>query len=193
MSRLLIIDNYDSFTFNLVYYFCELGIQPMVVKNDFAPTLTKKTREFIDSFEYLVISPGFGSPKDSGICMEILRVFGRYKKILGVCLGMQCIAQAFGGEIAQLPSPLHAQTALCNFLPNPLCKGISSPLKVGLYHSLFVKSLGECQLLGYIQFQNPQIPMILKHKALAIYGIQFHPESLLSKKGKKLLQNFLHI
>ncbi|MGI0405979.1 anthranilate synthase component II [Helicobacter himalayensis] len=197
-KKLLLIDNYDSFSFNLFYYFCELGVRPVVVKNDFAPKLTKEVRDFVADFEYIVISPGFGSPKDSLICLEILKEFSAHKKILGVCLGMQCIASVFGGKVSEMPSPMHAKSALCEFRENALTRGIPNPFKVGLYHSLFVEKCGECEILGFakIAFDTSKvctkdIPMILKHKEYSVYGVQFHPESLLSTYGKELLQNFL--
>ncbi|MDE5592066.1 MAG: aminodeoxychorismate/anthranilate synthase component II, partial [Helicobacter sp.] len=176
-----------SFTYNLYYYFQELGALIQVVKND-----SLLQDDFVESFDFIVISPGFGSPKDSGSSLEILHKFS-HKKILGVCLGMQCIAESFGGKVEEMRSPMHAKTMICEFVPNPLCKFIKKPLQVALYHSLYVSKLGECQMLGFIIRDFVQIPMIIKHKNLDIYGVQFHPESILQVQGKQILKNFLEL
>ena len=186
--KILIIDNYDSFTYNLYYYLLELNVKPLVIKNDFNFDFN-----FLDSFDAFIISPGFGSPLDSGISMDVIKEFAPRKKILGVCLGHQCIASAFGGKVEKMKKPLHAKNALCYFLPNELCKGIKNPFKVALYHSLFVSDLGDCDCLGYANIDNEKIPMILKHKSYRTYGVQFHPESILQNNGKILLSNFLSI
>lgn len=185
-KKLIIIDNYDSFTYNLYFYFCELGVKPVVVKNDFLPL--KKALKFIKKYDYIVISPGFGTPQDAGISKEVIKHFKKSKKILGVCLGHQCIAEAFGGEVKEMEAPLHAKSMECEFQKSKITKGLKKPLIVGLYHSLFVSDLGECELLGYTK---EKIPMIIKHKKYDIYGVQFHPESILQKQGKKILKNFL--
>lgn len=190
--KLLIVDNYDSFTYNLYYYFCELGIKPCVVENDFKKNI-QDAQEFLNTFDYFVISPGFGSPKDSGLSIPIIQTFAPFKKILGVCLGHQCIAVAFGGFVIEMPNPLHAKNAICYFNKNPLCKNIKNPIKVALYNSLFVSDLGDCEMLGYSLLWNMKIPMILKHKFYNTYGIQFHPESILQENGKKILNNFLRL
>lgn len=184
-AKILLIDNYDSFTYNLYYYFLTLGAKIQVIKNDV--TIEKK---FVESFSHLVISPGFGSPKDSGISLSILRNFP-HKKTLGVCLGMQCIAEVYGGKVEQMDTPLHAKSMLCEFIPNKLCQNITKPFKVALYHSLYVSKLGECQMLGFITKNHHKIPMIIQHKHFPLYGIQFHPESILQSQGKQLLHNFL--
>lgn len=188
--KLLLIDNYDSFTYNIYYYLYELGIKPQVCKNDFAKSL-QEVRDFVDSFDYIVISPGFGSPKDSGLSIPIIQAFAPHKKILGVCLGHQCIATAFGGKVEKMPTPMHAKSTSCFFTPNALCNGISSPFQVALYHSLFVSELGKCQELGFAHIKGLKIPMILKHKHYQTYGVQFHPESILGHNGKMILKNFL--
>ena len=187
-KKLIIIDNYDSFTYNLYYYFCALGIKPVVVKNDFLPL--KEALNFIKKFEYIVISPGFGSPQDAGISKSVIKHFAKKKKILGVCLGHQCIAEVFGGEVKEMEVPLHAKQKQCDFKKSKLTKGLKKPLIVGLYHSLYVYNLGECKLLCAT---DEKIPMIIKHKKYKIYGVQFHPESILQKQGKKILKNFLKV
>lgn len=188
--KLLLIDNYDSFTYNLYYYFCELGITPQVVKNDFVCDINE-AKEFLDSFSAFVLSPGPGTPLESGVCLEIIKKYAGVKKILGVCLGHQCIATAFNGAVKQLPQPLHAKAMSCICTKSPFTKGLGNSFQVGLYHSLYVSNLGECEMLGYVEKWGIKIPMLLKHKHTLTYGVQFHPESILTHKGKKLLENFL--
>lgn len=189
--RVLLVDNYDSFTFNLEYYLKELGAKVRVVKNDFVPIA--EAIEFTKSFDCLMISPGFGTPLDSGISLELIKVFAPKKNILGICLGHQCIAHVFGGMVEKMKSPMHAKSALCYHIPNLLTKGIKNPFKVALYHSLYVSSLGDCTMLGYSIIGAKKIPMVLKHKYYNTYGVQFHPESILQESGKRLLKNFLKL
>ena len=189
--RVVLVDNYDSFTYNLEYYLKELGAKVCVVKNDFAPL--EEAIEFVESFDVLMISPGFGTPLDSGLSLKLIETFAPKKNILGVCLGHQCIAQVFGGTIERMEKPMHAKKAQCYFLPNALLRGLKSPFEVALYHSLFVKELGECDMLGYAFIGDKKIPMLLKHKHYNTYGVQFHPESILQQQGKKILNNFLHL
>ncbi|MCI5968881.1 aminodeoxychorismate/anthranilate synthase component II [Helicobacter sp.] len=189
--RVLLVDNYDSFTYNLEYYLKELGAKVCVVKNDFAPIA--EAIAFVESFDCLMISPGFGTPLDSGLSLELIQTFASWKNILGVCLGHQCIAQAFGGKVERMEKPMHAKNALCYFVPNALTKGIRNPFKIALYHSLYVSELGDCEMLGYSVVGEKKIPMVLKHKRYNTYGVQFHPESILQENGKKLLKNFLKL
>ena len=189
--RVLLVDNYDSFTYNLVYCLKGLGAKVCVVKNDFA-TLEQAVA-LAETFDALVISPGFGTPLDSGLSLELIKTFAPRKNILGVCLGHQCIAHVFGGRVERMESPMHAKSALCYHVPNALVRGITNPFEVALYHSLFVSDLGACVMLGYSIIGNKTIPMILKHRHFNTYGVQFHPESILQECGKKLLKNFLHL
>ncbi|WP_299548052.1 aminodeoxychorismate/anthranilate synthase component II [uncultured Helicobacter sp.] len=189
--RVLLVDNYDSFTYNLDYYLKELGVKVCVVKNDFAPI--SKAVVFAEDFDCLMISPGFGSPLDSGISLELLKVFAPSKNILGICLGHQCIAQVFGGKVEKMQEPMHAKRTLCYHYPNALTQGIKNPFKVALYHSLYVSKLGDCEMLGYSILQGQKIPMLLKHKRYNTYGVQFHPESILQESGKRILKNFLKL
>ncbi len=229
-KKVLIIDNYDSFTYNIVYLLSTLGIKPQIVPND-TPLLHLKKL----IFSHLIISPGPSHPLDSGVCLEAIKTFAPTHKILGICLGHQCIAQAFGGEVISMPNPTHAKSAglhfvpnplfvapthkilgIClghqciaqafggevismpnpthaksaglHFVPNPLFEGIPQGIQVALYHSLYVSKLGECEALGYSEHN---VLMVLKAKGYDCYGVQFHPESILQQKGKRLMKNFL--
>lgn len=190
--KLLIVDNYDSFTYNLYYYFCELGVRPQVVKNDFVKEIAE-SRDFLETFDAFVLSPGFGGPSDSGVCRDLIREFSTEKKILGVCLGCQCIASVFGGVVCEMPEPIHGKSLMCECLKNPLTDGLGRTFKVGLYHSLYVSDLGECEMLGFIRKWDKKIPMIIRHRECLVYGIQFHPESILQEGGKRILKNFLKL
>lgn len=183
--QVIMIDNYDSFTYNVIYLLKELGTNPIVLQNNCSLQELQS-----HDFSHLVISPGPSSPLDSGICLEAITHFAPTKKILGICLGHQCIAVAFGGEVIGLDNPIHAKKGIMDFRENPLFKGISSPLEVALYHSLHVSKLGACEALGY---SRQGIVMALKAQQYDTYGIQFHPESILQKHGKTILKNFLDL
>ncbi|PAF45122.1 aminodeoxychorismate/anthranilate synthase component II [Helicobacter sp. 11S02596-1] len=183
--KIAMIDNYDSFTYNLVHYIEALDHSIDVFKND-AITL-----EALAPYSHILISPGFGSPKDAKISVGAIRHYAKSKKILGVCLGHQCIAEAFGGEVARLPEPIHGKACRIDLLPCALFAGLGTCLEVGRYHSLHVCSLGE-ELLG-IAYDKNGVVMALKHRCYDIYGVQFHPESVLSFGGKKILENFLNL
>ncbi|TLD97564.1 aminodeoxychorismate/anthranilate synthase component II [Helicobacter jaachi] len=184
-AKVLVIDNYDSFTYNIIYLLQNLGLQPIVLTNDVdLATLQQHT------FSHLIISPGPSHPLDSGVCLEAIRYFAPSKKILGICLGHQCIAQAFGGEVIPLENPIHAKSGRLFFSPNPLFKGVKQGVKIALYHSLYVSKLGACEPLGY---SEANVLMALKARAFDTYGVQFHPESILQAQGKIIMRNFLRL
>lgn len=190
--RVLVVDNYDSFTFNIVYYLKELGARVKVVKNDFAPL--KTALDYTSGFDALVISPGYGTPNDAGLSLKLIAELAPKIKILGVCLGLQCIAQVFGGEVVQMNSPQHAKSVKCELVEeNELFCGIKKPFEVALYNSLYARNIGTCKLLAYSKLAGQKIPMAIKHEKYDCYGLQFHPESILMNQGKKILHNFLKL
>ncbi|TLD87227.1 aminodeoxychorismate/anthranilate synthase component II [Helicobacter sp. MIT 05-5294] len=187
MKKILLIDNYDSFSYELVYYLKELGYQCTIIQND-SFSNAKELERF--AFSHLIISPGPHSPKQSGLSLKAIKHFKNQKKILGICLGHQCIAFAFGAKIAKLKHPTHGKTSVLKFKKDKLFKKIRKT-RVCLYHSLYVKTMPkELKVLS----KNKQgIVMALRHKKLPIYGVQFHPEAILSQKGKKILKNFMEL
>ncbi|WP_086233568.1 anthranilate synthase component II [Campylobacter devanensis] len=189
--RVLLIDNYDSFTYNIVYYLKELGAKVKVVKNDFAKA--KKAIKYANKFDKIIISPGFGTPDDSGVCMDIIKALGAKKQILGICLGHQCLAKTFGAEVVRMPRPFHGVSVECEFSKSTLFKGVKKPLKIALYNSLCVENTAEFDILADIKVENKSIIMAIKHKKYSCYGVQFHPESILQEQGKKILKNFLNL
>ena len=189
--RVLLIDNYDSFTYNIVYYLKELGAKVKVVKNDFAKA--KKAIKYANKFDKIIISPGFGTPDDSGICMDIIKALGAKKQILGICLGHQCLAKAFGAEVVRMPRPFHGVSVECEFSKSTLFNGVKKPLKIALYNSLRVVNTAEFDILADIKVENKSIIMAIKHKKYSCYGVQFHPESILQAQGEKILKNFLNL
>ncbi len=186
---ILVIDNYDSFTYNLVQYFGELGAEPVVRRND-EITLDeiRKLRP-----ERICISPGPCSPKEAGISCDVLREFGGEVPILGVCLGHQCIGDVYGGEVVRAPRLMHGKTSPILHNSTDVFAGLPSPFEATRYHSLIVRkeSLPDC--LEITAWTAEDEIMGLAHKELPVYGVQFHPESILTSEGKKLLQNFLRM
>jgi len=184
---ILMIDNYDSFTYNLVQYLGELGQDPKVARND------KITLGRIRSLrpEKIVISPGPGYPKDAGISMDVIREFGGKIPILGVCLGHQCIGEAFGGRIVRARRLMHGKTSKIYHNGKDIFKGIPDPFQATRYHSLIVerKTLPSC--LEVTAETSTKEIMGKKNKKYPIWGVQFHPESILTEYGIKLLANFL--
>ncbi len=183
---MILIDNYDSFTYNIVQYLQELGIEPRVYKND---EIT--INELINiNFSGIIISPGPGNPKDSGISMDVIKNFYNKKKILGICLGHQCIAEFFGGKVVKSKKPTHGKISQIYFDKNSLLfKGMKQGFNVTRYHSLEVKNLPES--LKVTAKTKDGVIMALEHKTLPIFGVQFHPEAILSEYGHELLNNFI--
>lgn len=184
---LLMIDNYDSFTFNLVQYLSELGERLVVKRND-EISLAGIERLRPDG---LVISPGPGSPKDAGISCDAIRAFGGKIPILGVCLGHQSIGQVYGGRVIHASRIMHGKTSPVYHRGHPLFKGLSNPFTATRYHSLLVekKSLPAC--LRVIAWTKEGEIMGLAHRRFWVWGVQFHPESILTVQGKELLANFV--
>jgi anthranilate synthase/aminodeoxychorismate synthase-like glutamine amidotransferase len=187
--HLLVIDNYDSFTYNLVQYFGELNASTEVIRND--SITTEKIN--IDSYNGIVISPGPCDPDRAGISIEVINKFAGKKPIFGVCLGHQCIAQAFGGEIIRANHLMHGKTSPIQHGGENLFKDLPNPLTATRYHSLLVDAakLPDCFEISAHTKENEI--MGLNHKNLPIWGVQFHPESLATEKGIMILKNFLDL
>jgi len=184
---LLMIDNYDSFTFNLVQYLAELGAKVKVVRND------QVTIDEIESYspERIVISPGPCSPKEAGVSVEVIRHFGARVPLLGVCLGHQCIAHAFGGEVTYAKTLMHGKTSSVTHESLGVFTDIPSPFTATRYHSLAVDALKLPNCLEVTATTDDGEIMGMRHKDFPVQGVQFHPESILSEYGHQLLKNFL--
>lgn len=184
---MILIDNYDSFTYNVVQYLRELGVEPLVFEND---KITIEELKKLD-FDSIIISPGAGNPDTAGISMDVIKEFYRTKKILGVCLGHQCIAKFFGGEIIKSDLPVHGKVSKIFFdESSKLFKGIPQGFEAARYHSLVVKKTIPDELKITAETKDGII-MALEHKNLPIYGVQFHPEAILTQCGHKLFENFI--
>jgi anthranilate synthase/aminodeoxychorismate synthase-like glutamine amidotransferase len=184
---LLLIDNYDSFTYNLAQIFGELGATVLVKRNDeITPADIRKL-----SVEHICISPGPGRPKDAGISCDVIREFGGTKLILGVCLGHQCIGEVFGAEIVHAPKMMHGKTSGIRHNGTGLFQDIAQPFMATRYHSLVVNRESLPKSLTVVAEADDGEIMGLRHRELPIYGVQFHPESILTSEGAKLLANFL--
>lgn len=186
---ILVIDNYDSFTYNLVQYLGELGQGLKVVRND------KITLKAIHKLKpkKIVISPGPGRPEDAGISCGLIENFAGKIPILGVCLGLQCLGYVYGGKIIRAKKLMHGKTSLIYHNKKGIFKGIRNPFTATRYHSLVVerKSLPKCFEITAWTKEDKEI-MGLKHKDYPLWGVQFHPESILTKEGKHILKNFLN-
>jgi anthranilate synthase/aminodeoxychorismate synthase-like glutamine amidotransferase len=186
---LIVIDNYDSFTYNLVQYFGELGEDLKVFRND------KITVERIRTLKpsAIVISPGPCTPKESGISCNVIRNLGGYIPILGVCLGHQCIGEVYGAEVVRANKPMHGKTSKIYHNGRDLFFKIENPFEATRYHSLIVKRQTLPGILMITAWTKQGEIMGLKHKKFSIWGVQFHPESILTVVGKDILKNFLRL
>ena len=185
----LLLDNYDSFTYNLRHYLGELGAEVEVCRND---AITPEDALALGA-EGIVISPGPCDPDRAGICLDIIEKAAGRLPILGVCLGHQCIGQAFGGKIVLAPKPMHGKISEITHTGNGLLAGIPSPFKATRYHSLTIdpESLPDC--LEVTATSDDGVMQGIGHKDLPLHGVQFHPESIASEHGHRLIQNFLDI
>ena len=189
---LLMIDNYDSFTYNLVQYFAELKADVKVIRND---QLTTQDIEVMQP-SHIVVSPGPCTPNEAGISVETINTFAGKIPILGVCLGHQSIGQAFGGKIVRAKQIMHGKTSMIHHNNEGLFHQLPSPYCVTRYHSLVIEqaSLPDClEITAWTEDDNGELDEIMgvRHKTLAVAGVQFHPESILTEHGHPLLQNFL--
>ncbi len=187
---LLLIDNYDSFTYNLVQYLGELGQQVEVRRND---EVTIAEIQSTLRPERIVISPGPGTPNDAGMSLDLIREFGGTIPMLGVCLGHQAIAQAFGGKVVRSPELVHGKSSEICHDGKTIFKGIENHFSAGRYHSLIVEREALPKCLEVSAYTGDDLIMGLRHRELKIEGVQFHPESILTTCGKQLLKNFLEL
>jgi anthranilate synthase/aminodeoxychorismate synthase-like glutamine amidotransferase len=187
--KLLVIDNYDSFTYNLVQYFGEFGVNVVVKRNDEVSVDDIKKLQP----ERICVSPGPGRPENAGISPEVVREFGKHTPILGVCLGHQCIAQAFGGEVVRASRLMHGKTSSIRHTGRGVFENLAQPLEATRYHSLIVRRESLPDSLEVTAETDEKEIMGLQHREFPIYGVQFHPESILTAEGKKMLANFLKL
>ncbi len=187
--RLLVIDNYDSFTYNLVHFLGDLGAESKVFRND------KITLDEIAALapEGIVLSPGPATPDQAGICLALIDRFQSTTPILGVCLGHQAIGQAMGGQVIRAPQLMHGKTSKINHTGKGLFRGLNSGFEATRYHSLTVKPETFPDSLEITATSDDGVIMGLQHRKLPLHGVQFHPESIASENGHALLQNFLNI
>jgi anthranilate synthase/aminodeoxychorismate synthase-like glutamine amidotransferase len=188
-SNILLIDNYDSFTYNLAQYVWELGYKCEVKRND------QISIADIQSFNpsHIIISPGPGTPNDAGISLQVLEAFHQSKSILGVCLGHQCIGQFFGSTIIRTDNPMHGKTSLVKHNNEGVFSDIQSPFQATRYHSLVIDetTINKQLLQITARSENDDLVMGVQHASLPIFGVQFHPESVMSEHGHRMLQNFV--
>ena len=185
---ILVIDNYDSFTYNLVQYLGELGAELRVRRND------QVTVGEIEAMapEQILISPGPGRPEDSGISVDVIRRFGPSVPILGVCLGHQAIGVVYGGTVCRASAPMHGKTSTVVHDGKGLFRGITEPFLAGRYHSLMISSDGlPHELEVAARTREDGTIMAVRHRSYPVHGVQFHPESVLTDEGRRILRNFL--
>ena len=184
----LVIDNYDSFVHNLARYISLAGAEGGVVRND------KITIDQIKELkpEAIILSPGPCTPTEAGICIDIVKQLGNTTPILGVCLGHQAIGEAYGGQTIQSEKPTHGKSSAITHNGAELFNGLPNPLEVGRYHSL-ITQIDEASRLEVTATLNDDIIMAIQHKSHPVYGVQFHPESILTQDGLKIVQNFVQL
>jgi anthranilate synthase/aminodeoxychorismate synthase-like glutamine amidotransferase len=184
---ILLLDNYDSFTFNLYQYLGELGAEIEVVRND------KISLEQIENLnpERIVLSPGPGRPDQAGIMIDLIKYFAGKIPVLGICLGFQGMGQAFGGRVIHAPSLFHGKTSKINHIANGMFEGIPQRIEVGRYHSLIVERQTLPKCFEITAWTDDALIMGIRHRDFPMEGIQFHPESVLTRDGKTMLKNFL--
>lgn len=184
---ILLIDNYDSFTYNVYQYVANLGCEVVVVRNDRMTVDEIAAKEW----EAIILSPGPGTPDDSGICLDVITRFAGQIPILGICLGHQAIGQVFGGKVVRAPELMHGKVSAIIHNEQGLYQGVPQPLLAGRYHSLIVEQASLPDCLEVTARTTDGLIMGLKHKTYDVEGVQFHPESILTPDGLKILQNFI--
>jgi len=186
---LLLIDNYDSFTYNLYQYLCELGADVRVVRNDAATIAEMEAM----APERIVVSPGPCTPREAGVSVELIRHFAGKVPILGVCLGHQCIGEAFGGVVAGAGEIVHGKLSVIHHDGRGVLAGLPNPFPAIRYHSLAIQREGLPDCLEVTAWTERGVIMGVRHRELAVEGVQFHPESIMTEVGKDILRNFLEI
>jgi anthranilate synthase/aminodeoxychorismate synthase-like glutamine amidotransferase len=184
----IVVDNYDSFTYNLVQYLGELGATVSVLRND------QTTVEALAAArpDHIVVSPGPGRPEDAGITMDVIRRMGQTTPILGVCLGHQAIGAVFGGSVVRAPVPMHGKTSVIEHTGRSVFRGIEGSFLASRYHSLVIAEAGfPADLEITARTAGDGIIMGVKHREWPVHGVQFHPESILTSEGRRILRNFL--
>ena len=185
--KVVIIDNYDSFTYNLSHLIKELGAEVTVLRND------QFKLEDLEPFNKIVLSPGPGIPSEAGLLLDVIRTYAGKKPILGVCLGHQAIGEAFGGKLVNLSEVFHGVATACHIVvDDPIFSGLERSITIGRYHSWVVSKETFPDCLEITAESDGQI-MALRHKTLNVRGIQFHPESVLTPDGKKMIQNWMFL
>lgn len=190
MERILLIDNYDSFTYNLVHYVeTNLNYKVDVFRND------EISLEEVNNYQTIILSPGPGLPKDAGLLIELIKKYASTKKILGVCLGMQAIAEVFGGSLVNLDKVFHGVATPIKVLDTSdlLFKNLPNSFAVGRYHSWVINKEDFPEVLTITSEEDKGLIMSLRHQDYKVYGVQFHPESILTENGKEIIANFLNI
>jgi anthranilate synthase/aminodeoxychorismate synthase-like glutamine amidotransferase len=185
--RVLLIDNYDSFTYNLYQYLCELGADVTVVRNDAISVDEARAMRP----DLIVISPGPGVPRDAGISIELVRAMGPTTPVLGVCLGHQAITEAFGGVVSRAPELMHGKASPIEHDGRGVFEGLPSPFSAIRYHSLCAAPEAVPASLEVTARSDSGVIMAVRHREFPVHGVQFHPESILTEHGKDLLANFL--
>lgn len=185
--NIVIIDNYDSFTYNLVHLIASLGANVTVLKNDNLDLVQ------LENFDKIVLSPGPGLPEEAGKTMDVIKTYASIKPILGVCLGHQAIALAYGASLTNLPTVCHGLSTIgLNLGNDPIFKGLPVKVAMGRYHSWVVTRESVCPPLEITSLSDDGLVMGIRHKHLKLHGIQFHPESILTPEGKTIVNNWLY-
>jgi len=186
LTKILVVDNYDSFVFNIVQYLQQLGAEVVVKRND------EVNANSINEFDGVLLSPGPGTPEDAGACIEIVNAaIEKQKPLLGVCLGHQAIGAALGGKVSRAPELLHGKTSQVQHKNEGVFKDLKSPFRATRYHSLAIENLNFPNDLTITATTESGVIMGVKHKTAPIEGVQFHPESVLTEGGHRLLANWL--
>jgi anthranilate synthase component 2 len=184
--KVLVIDNYDSFVYNLVQYIGSLGAEPVVFRNDVPLSEMTASKP-----EAVVVSPGPGRPEDAGNSIEAIKSFGNEMPVLGVCLGHQAIGEAFGGAVVRAGELMHGKTSLVFHESQGILEGMPNPFEAVRYHSLVIEAASVPEGLEVTAYTADKVVMAVRHRELPIQGVQFHPEAVLTERGMKLVENFL--